>query len=287
MTSEDLPVPLGVSSIFHPSDFSEASEVAFGHALKLALMAKSRLTVMHVFQTSEENWDQFPGVRDLLIRWKLIPEGSPRSAVTDLGIQVSKVAGEGRNPIPACLAYLADRPCDLIVLAVRQNEGRMRWFARSVGEPIAQGSGEMTLFLPHGVPGFVSMDDGSIHLESILIPIAVKPSSQTSINAINRFLQHLNIKGGTVRLLHVGSPENVPPLDLPSESGWKWVREDATGNPAQVILERAKEISADLIVMTTDGPEGFLDGLRGTTSERVLRQASCPILNIPVGSLFG
>ena len=26
--------------------------------------------------------------------------------------------------------------------------------------------------------------------------------------------------------------------------------------------------------MTTDGPDGFLDGLRGTTSERVLRKAT-------------
>ena len=31
-----------VESIFHPSDFSEASEVAFAHALKIALVTKSK-----------------------------------------------------------------------------------------------------------------------------------------------------------------------------------------------------------------------------------------------------
>ena len=39
--TDDLSI---VDSILHPSDFSEASEVAFAHALKAALIARSRLT---------------------------------------------------------------------------------------------------------------------------------------------------------------------------------------------------------------------------------------------------
>jgi hypothetical protein len=34
--------------IFHPSDFSPASEVAFAHALKIALQSKAKLDLMHV-----------------------------------------------------------------------------------------------------------------------------------------------------------------------------------------------------------------------------------------------
>jgi nucleotide-binding universal stress UspA family protein len=52
-------------------------------------------------------------------------------------------------------------------------------------------------------------------------------------------------------------------------------------------LQTAMELPAGLIVMTTDGPEGFLDALRGTTSERVLREARCPVANLPVGSMLG
>jgi phosphomannomutase len=59
------------------------------------------------------------------------------------------------------------------------------------------------------------------------------------------------------------------------------------GEPADEILQTAKEIRADLIIMTTDGPDGFLDALRGSTSERVLRQARCPVANLPVGSMLG
>jgi hypothetical protein len=58
------------------------------------------------------------------------------------------------------------------------------------------------------------------------------------------------------------------------------------GNPTDTILQTA-ELEADLIVITTDGPESFLDGLRGTTSERVLRKARCPVANLRAGSILG
>jgi hypothetical protein len=50
--------------IFHPSDFSAASEVAFGHALKIALQAKAKLDIMHVethLSADEPYWLEFPG----------------------------------------------------------------------------------------------------------------------------------------------------------------------------------------------------------------------------------
>ena len=55
----------------------------------------------------------------------------------------------------------------------------------------------------------------------------------------------------------------------------------AEGEPAEIILQKANETGAELIVMTTEGPHGFLDGLRGSTSEQVLREARCPVANLP------
>ncbi|HEY3719491.1 MAG TPA: universal stress protein, partial [Roseiarcus sp.] len=43
------------------------------------------------------------------------------------------------------------------------------------------------------------------------------------------------------------------------------------------------EWPADLIVMPTAGHVGYLDALRGSTTERVLRQAPCPVLAMPAG----
>jgi hypothetical protein len=44
--SQEDSVPI-IASILHPSDFSAASEVAFAHALKAALIAKSQLVERH------------------------------------------------------------------------------------------------------------------------------------------------------------------------------------------------------------------------------------------------
>jgi len=37
--------------------------------------------------------------------------------------------------------------------------------------------------------------------------------------------------------------------------------------------------------MATDGRNGFLDALRGSHSERVLRSAPAPLLAVPAGSM--
>ena len=276
-----------VKSIFHPSDFSEASEVAFVHALKIALVVGAKLTVLHVEASPSAKWQDFPGVRDTLERWKLIPTGSPKSAVAWLGIEVDKVIASSKDPVKACLGFLEKHPEDLIVLVVHQREGRMRWLEKSVGKPIARGAGQMTLFIPHGVEGFVSRQDGSISLRNILIPVTIKPRPQPAVEAAARLISSLQLSGGTVTLLHVGPAVEMPSVKLPADTYWTWNRVARAGEPAETILQTAEDLRADLIVMTTDGPDGFLDGLRGTTSERVLRKVRCPVANLPVGSMLG
>jgi nucleotide-binding universal stress UspA family protein len=280
-------VPTKVESIFHPSDFSEASEIAFVHALKIALVTRARLSMLHATARSNMDWQDFPGVRDTLERWKLIPKGSPKSAVGRLGVDVRKVMTSSRDPVKACLRYLAEHPADLIVLAVRQDDGHMRWLKKSVGEPIARGAGEVTLFLPHGVEGFVSREDGSVALRTILIPVARKPRPQPAMEATLRLIRNFQLSAGAVTLLHVGSASGTRLVKLPESPGWTWKCVARPGDPADIILQTAAELAADLIVMTTDGPDGFLDGLRGTTSERVLRKARCPVANLPAGSMLG
>jgi nucleotide-binding universal stress UspA family protein len=278
---------LKVESIFHPSDFSEASGVAFNHALKLALATRSRLSVMHVSADDHTHWADFPGVRQTLERWRLLPVGSPRQAVAEIGLDVVKVLGGGHHPVKSCLRYLDKHPCDLIVLAVRQLEGRMRWLGRSVGKPLAREARQMTLFLPHAVDGFVSPADGSVALRTILIPIAAEPRAQPALDAALRIVHGLELPVGTFRLLHAGNPGDMPQLQLPQVAGWNWHSETRPGAPVDVILQAASECGADLIVMTTNGPDGFLDALRGSTSERVLSRTRCPLLSLPVGSTPG
>lgn len=277
---------LKVESIFHPSDFSEGSAVAFRHALKLALVTRSTLFVLHVSMEMTAEWQDFPGVRDTLERWGLIPKDSSKSAVAELGIQVRKILAQGRDPVRACVRFLENHSVDLIVLAVHQREGKMRWLNDPVGEAIASQSEQMTLFVPHGVEGFVSAE-GVVSLQRILVPIAAKPRPQPAIEAVHRMISALQLPAGKVVLLHVGSAHDAPAVTIPTTPGWNWERVPQEGDVVESILKTAQSMPADLVVMTTDGPDGFLDALRGSTSERVLREINCPLLNLPAGSLFG
>jgi nucleotide-binding universal stress UspA family protein len=280
-TSQDYSVPI-IDSILHPSDFSAASEVAFAHALKAALITKSRLTVMHVSPSMTAEWTDFPGVRETLARWGLIPPNSPRSAVPALGIDVHKVIAHDPNPVQSVLALLRHQPTDLIVLATHQHEGRSRWLHHPVAEPIARQAGQMTLFIPHGVEGFVSRHDGAVSLRNILIPVAPTPRAQPAIAAAVRLVHGLQCPAGTFTTLFVGAPGDAPAVRCPAVPGWQWNNIVKSGNVIDSIVHMAGDMDTDLIVMSTDGRHGFLDALRGSHSERVLRRTPCPLLAIPV-----
>jgi nucleotide-binding universal stress UspA family protein len=269
-----------IRHVVHPSDFSEASRRAFAYALKTALIAKGKLSLIHETKDEERDWSDFPGVRETLARWGILPAGSPPEALEHLGIEVAKIIGSGSDPVEGVLGYLEQHGADLIVLAT-QHHG-FDWLRRSVAEPVARKSGEMTLFVPATGRSFISEEDGSVSLRRILISVAESPSSYPAILATARLVRQLKAEAGHVTLLHVGEKE--PEVKTPRVSGWGWRKVRKSGNVVDVILETAQKEETDLIVMTTDGRNGFLDALRGSHSERVLRHAPCPLLAIPESS---
>jgi nucleotide-binding universal stress UspA family protein len=268
-------------TVFHPSDFSEASEVAFGHALKLALTARATLTMMHVYAQTDSDWGDFPGVRRTLERWGLLPTGSLREDVGRLGLEIDKVRATHPDPVRSVLGFLETHPADLIVLATRRQHGKVWWADRSVAKPIARGSGLMTLFLPEKVEGFVSWKDGSLSLRSVLVPVTSQPAPEPSVEAALRLGEALGIGSMEITLLHVGNAQDAPRPRIAERPGWRWKHAARQGDVVGTILETASQERADLIVMTTAGHDGFLDALRGSTSERVLHSATCPVLAVP------
>lgn len=280
-----LNVPI-LRNIFHPSDFSPASESAFAHALRAALMAQANLTILHVSSDRYAEWMEFPGVREALERWGLLPMNSRRSDVAKLGIHVKKVQAVHPDPIESVTSYLAGHATDLIVLATDQNEGALPWLSKSVAMPVALASGQMTLFIPKGAAGFVSSHDGSVSLTNILIPVTSKPPGQAALQAAVRMAYRLNRPVGVFTVLHVGEEGDMPDLHYPDMPGWQWDAVIKQGDVVDVICGTAEEIKADLIVMTTEGRHGFLDALRGSHSERVLHKTPCPLLAIPAGGFL-
>jgi Universal stress protein UspA and related nucleotide-binding proteins len=273
-----------IQSVLHPTDFSESSQVAFYHALKAAMLSKSKLTLLHVPTNETSEWSQFPGVRETLERWGALPKGSPKAAVGKLGIEACKVMAHKGEPVDAIVSYLEHKPTDLIVLSTSKRDGRIPWLGKSVAEPVTRKAGEMTLLIPGDVKGFVSRTDGSVSLKQILIPIARTPRPEPALSAAVGLVQKWNCPEGTFVLLHVGNSNTMPALRLPEVPGWTWKKELRTGEVIEGIINSAKENKADLIVLATDGRNGFLDALRGSHSERILRYGVAPLLTIPVGS---
>lgn len=274
------PHRLTLTHIFHPTDFSLSPEIAFAHALKLTLATKAKLTVFHVnkgLETTEI--EDFPHVRDTLTRWGFGSEEGSGLDITKLGIPVEKILAHGDDPTASILEYLDRHPAGLIVLATHQLGGQP--FFQSIAEPVARRAGVMTLFIPPNTRGFVRGEDGGFTLRRILIPIDHQPNPQTAIQAISELVQAFECEKMAFTLLHVGSEEEVPFIYTPRRSGWTWHISIRTGDVVSQIIQCEKEEDTDLIVMTTEGHKGFLDALRGNITERVLRNARCPVLAVP------
>ena len=59
----------------------------------------------------------FPGVRAMLERWRVLPPNSPRNAVASIGIDIRKVVVTDDDPVGAVERFLEKQPTDLVVLA--------------------------------------------------------------------------------------------------------------------------------------------------------------------------
>ncbi len=270
--------------IFHPSDFSAASEVAFGHALKIAMQSKAKLDIMHVethLSPEKPYWQDFPAVRATLSRWGILPEGIGRDEVAKAGLRIRKALKSGADPVKTMLRHFRRLPPDLIVLATHQRERIERWLHRAVAEPLARRSGAMTLFVPNETRGFVSVKNGSVTLKKILIPVDHDPDPQTALSKALLLARGLECMVGEIRLVHIGPRGTAPVIDTPYRTGWSYDTVVRQGDVVDEIVKAEHEWRPDLMVLATQGHLDFLDALRGSTTERVLRSVHCPVLAVP------
>ena len=274
-------------SVLHPTDFTAGSDLASIHALKIATSASDggRFTMIHADPVGEpgRHRPEFPSVRSTLERWGVLSLGSTREDVfNELGVAVDKVAAGGSNVVGAINDYIAMHPVDLLVLATRGREGLPRWINPSVSERLARLSKTTTLFVPNGVSGFISADDGSAQLRNILIPLATEPNPHAAIRAACALVRMLSGESVRIHLLHVGDNGTDPTPRLATDAQFEWQRLARTGDVVEEISAAVLELEVDLIAMSTYGHHGFLDALRGNTTEQVVRRASCPVLAAPI-----
>lgn len=270
------PVPF-VETVFHASDFSETGELAFAHALAIALVRQASLTLLHAGDRTVENWRKFPAVRQTLERWGLLAPGSPRSAVFEqLSVAVTKIDAQG-SAVSACLEYIESEQPDLVVLGTEGRDGLARWLRPSTAQRIARRTSTLSLFVPSGCRPMVSLESGSLTLGRILVPVDHRPNPARALVYAMRAADALGDPPVRITRLHVG--EQMPDAMMPSDPAWTWSEELREGDPVEQIVDAARD--ADLVVMATDGRDGPLDLFRGSHTERVVREIDCPILAVP------
>lgn len=263
-----------IKAIAHPTDLSPASGEAFAHALRLAVEHRCRLDLLHVTQHEEdEEPAQFPRVREMLVRWGLLPAGAaPADVRKTLGVDICKIEIRHRDPVQGVTGYLQSHRPSLIVMATHGTHGLRHLLSESVSKGIAQTVLVPALFLGPNSRPFVDAKTGSLHLKNAVIPVTRDPSPDKALLLYRRLFGNLGVAG---HLIHVGDQ----PFTLADG------HEDVVtlqGPTVETIITAANTYLADLLVMPTAGRKGFLDALRGSTMEQVLRRAPCALLSLPV-----
>lgn len=272
---------LSIGRILHPTDFSHGSEVAFLHALRLAIATKGSLSILHVDREQKRpDWDRYPSVRETLIRWKLLPPEASRTDVASLGVHISKASVTEEDPADGVLNYLEEHPADLLVLATHQRHGLDRWLHRTIAGRINSRTDGATLFIPYGTDGFVDAETGACRFSRILLPADHSPDPVPATEVSSDLVRALAPVPAEIRLLHIGDPAAAPHVRLPANDRIHWHWAHRVGSVVSTILNEAADFQSDLIAMTTAGRHGFFDALRGSTTEQVLEHALCPVLAV-------
>lgn len=141
----------------------------------------------------------------------------------------------------------------------------------------------------------------AISLKRILVPVDFSPLSKKALHYATRMAQQFDAE---VNIFHVVEPEVPPAFDgfmivappvlngtppcagrlkglvsVVRKAGVDRVNSTVrTGLAAFEIVEAAKELDADLIVIATHGYTGWKHFAIGSTAERVVRAAPCPVL---------
>lgn len=265
-----------IQTIAHPTDFSEAGAEAFAHALRLAVATKSRLLLLHVRETGrEDEHGTFPHVREVLARWGLMQKNeAPSQIKTRLGVKVAKVDIHHKSAADGLFEFVLSHRADLIVIATHGREGLSRYVSGSVSEDLSRRTHVPTLFIAPNAKGFVDSATGAMQLKRILFPVAEDPSPLFALNLLGQMLAPLGVSSQAFRFLHIGAAPPRLPLGADRQV------EIRNGPVVETILDVAEERTVDMIAMPTAGHKSFVDALKGSTAEQVLRHAPCPVLTI-------
>jgi CPA2 family monovalent cation:H+ antiporter-2 len=299
---------LEIRRILCPVDFSDASRHAWDHAVVIAGWYRSSVTALHVcnpvFPTDPPMLlAEFPRTMSRLTeadRLELESQLRPwLESARAAGVVTDVVFDEGHNPASPILNCAASLPADLIVLGTHGLSGFERFMLGSVTEKVLRKAICPVLTVPPPV-----VMAAKPPFKRLLCPIDFSPSSlaalQFAFSIAKESDAHLTILHSFDWLTDDDELPNerfaTPERRLQFEEDVR-LRLDALisdevrtwcdpavqiryGKPYRTILEVAALEATDLIVMGVRGRNPVDVMLFGSTTNQVVRRASCPVLTL-------
>jgi nucleotide-binding universal stress UspA family protein len=287
-------------------DFSDTSARALTHAAALATQDGARLTVLHVAAAFEDASGSEPADEP---GSGLVP-GSHGDVLAKVRDAIAHAGATAIDPRPLALeGHTAELiassaevvGADLLVMGTHGRSGFHRLFLGSVAEKVLHLAPCPVLTVPPLAPEAMP---APLSFTNVLCPVDFSPSAT---NALSYALRLARQTGGRLTVLHAVEYMDDEELHEDADFSLRDYRqrvvdrarirlqgllaaEQGTGceieelvvvNRAyRAILDRAAAAPTDLIAMGTQGFDGVELMLYGSTTEHVVRRATCPVLAV-------
>ncbi len=289
-------------SILFPTDHSETSRAALPYALKLAQNFGAVLHILHVDvlhgagTDSESEGEGHSQLLDALHSETGELLDHLVHAKRGRGVEVRRAQERDVAAAPAILRYCDEHDVDLIVMATHGRRGIRRLVLGSVAEEVVRYSNRPILTLRN--------DPQETAGRHILVPVDF---SEVTSQVAHFAAAVAKMTNSTLELMHVIEVSYGPlvaealpeiPEALPEELEAKAAQKldelaesmhmdrsaiktrVANGPVAHTILERIEQGDVGLVIVGGHGRTGMSRFLLGSVCERVVAQASCPVLTI-------
>jgi nucleotide-binding universal stress UspA family protein len=295
---------VGIENILFPTDFSEPAKRALPHALVMATKCDSRITLLHVRVLFEDDPNQtqyhffeegkYAGyIEGQLeeIRQKFTPDH-----------RVSTATVRGISPAAGILDYLEQNQVDAVVMGTHGRSPLGRFLLGTVTEKVVRHAPCAVLTVAHhrmnyrGNPDYrkmlVPFDFSEYSVEALLQARALALKYQSDLQVLHVLTPQL--QPFFYELWKISNVADLPKFEATAKralvkslgklglKGLKTHVEDGRGDrrASEIIVKFAEENLVDLIVMGTHGLTGIGRVLLGSTTERVVRTAPCPVLTV-------
>ncbi len=296
---------MNIQRILFPTDFSPCADEALSHALFHAEVHDAELHIIHgVVHIAEDI--PFFNVEPEIIEAKMEEVARTQLAETLLPhrekpFQILEENIRGKSAPNIILEYAAERDCDLIVMGTHGRRFLQHFLLGSVAEAVARLSPCPVMTVRAGEPGKNKLKP----IRHILAAIDFSPMSKKAIELAREMAA---IHGAEkITLIHVlenyfypggvepgiaAIMELLPRLTEQCRERLETIAESLSGNkfgvfcevplgrPAHTIVKFAEHNDVDLIIAGSGGSGGLGHMLLGSTVERILRLASCPVLTV-------